>query len=157
MSEAALRDRIAAFGRSIFKRGLTFGATGNISVRLDDGWLMTPTGSSLGELDPARISIYLIEDMADIYDLDIGHPDQVAFVTQTTLSVDDTLAMIAVQGPEALDHLNALLDEPLPETLKPFSAVRRGAWLIGRTTTINNRQNTFIIHLSLVIRHFMAL
>ncbi len=56
MSEAALRDRIAAFGRSIFARGLTFGATGNISVRLDDGWLMTPTGSSLGELDPARLS-----------------------------------------------------------------------------------------------------
>ena len=46
MTEAKLRDRIAAFGRSIFSRGLTFGATGNISVRLDDGWLMTPTGAS---------------------------------------------------------------------------------------------------------------
>ncbi len=56
MSEAKLRERVAAFGRSIFARGLTFGATGNISVRLDDGWLMTPTGSSLGELDPARLS-----------------------------------------------------------------------------------------------------
>ncbi len=56
MSGAKLRERIAAFGRSIFARGLTFGATGNISVRLDDGWLMTPTGASLGELDPARLS-----------------------------------------------------------------------------------------------------
>jgi len=56
MSEAKLRERIAGFGRSIFARSLTFGATGNISVRLDDGWLMTPTGSSLGELDPARLS-----------------------------------------------------------------------------------------------------
>lgn len=56
MSEAKLRDRVAAFGRSIFERGLTFGATGNISVRLGDGWLMTPTGASLGNLDPARLS-----------------------------------------------------------------------------------------------------
>ena len=56
MSEAKLRDRIAVYGRSIFERGLTFGSTGNISVRLGDGWLMTPTGASLGNLDPARLS-----------------------------------------------------------------------------------------------------
>ncbi len=42
--------------RSLFERGLTFGASGNISVRLDDGWLMTPTGVSMGDLDPARLS-----------------------------------------------------------------------------------------------------
>ena len=56
MSDTAIRDRIAKLGRSIFDRGLTFGSTGNLSVKADDGWLMTPTGSSLGELDPARIS-----------------------------------------------------------------------------------------------------
>ena len=56
MTESQTRDKIATMGRSLFDRGLTFGSTGNISVRLDDGWLMTPTGSSLGELDPARIS-----------------------------------------------------------------------------------------------------
>ena len=57
MSETALRERIARIGRSLFARGLTFGSSGNVSVRTDDGgWLMTPTGSSLGELDPARIS-----------------------------------------------------------------------------------------------------
>ena len=56
MSDTALRDRIARFGKSIFDRGLTAGSSGNISVRVDDGWLMTPTGSSLGNLDPARIS-----------------------------------------------------------------------------------------------------
>lgn len=56
MSDAPVRDRIVKFGRSIFDRGLTFGSTGNISVKVDDGWLMTPTGSSLGDLDPARIS-----------------------------------------------------------------------------------------------------
>lgn len=56
MSDTKLREQIAGFGASLFRRGLTFGASGNISVRVDDGWLMTPTGSSLGNLDPAAIS-----------------------------------------------------------------------------------------------------
>ena len=56
MSEARIRDSICRLARSIFDRRLTFGSTGNISVRIDDGWLMTPTGSSLGALDPARLS-----------------------------------------------------------------------------------------------------
>ena len=51
--EAQARDEICAVGLSIFPRGLTFGSTGNISVRLPDGgWLMTPTNASLGTLDP---------------------------------------------------------------------------------------------------------
>ena len=56
MSDSNLREQIVRFGASLFKRGLGGGSSGNISVRLDDGWLMTPTGSSLGNLDPARIS-----------------------------------------------------------------------------------------------------
>jgi len=56
MSETQIRDDIAKLAASIYNRGLTFGSSGNISVRLDDGWLMTPTGSSMGEIDPARIS-----------------------------------------------------------------------------------------------------
>ena len=56
MSETRLRERICTLARSIFDLGLTFGSTGNISVRIEDGWLMTPTGSSFGSLDPARLS-----------------------------------------------------------------------------------------------------
>jgi 3-dehydro-4-phosphotetronate decarboxylase len=56
MSETKLRESICRFGQSIFERGLTFGSSGNISVRLDDGWLMTPTGATLGTLDPARLA-----------------------------------------------------------------------------------------------------
>jgi ribulose-5-phosphate 4-epimerase/fuculose-1-phosphate aldolase len=56
MSETKLREEISRAARSIFDRGLTHGSTGNISAKLDDGWLLTPTGSSLGSLDPARIS-----------------------------------------------------------------------------------------------------
>lgn len=56
MNETGQREEIALLGKSMYDRGLTHGGTGNISVRLDDGWLVTPTGSSLGRLDPARIS-----------------------------------------------------------------------------------------------------
>lgn len=56
MTETNARDRIARLAKSLFDRGLTFGSSGNISLRLDDGWLMTPTGSTLGALDPAKIS-----------------------------------------------------------------------------------------------------
>ncbi len=57
MSDAALRERLCKLGRSLFERGLTHGSTGNLSVRSGDGFLLTPTGSSLGELDPARLSV----------------------------------------------------------------------------------------------------
>jgi 3-dehydro-4-phosphotetronate decarboxylase len=56
MKESALREEIVRFGRSLFDRGLTAGSTGNISVRLDDGWLLTPTNACLGNLDPARLA-----------------------------------------------------------------------------------------------------
>ncbi|MFA5663824.1 3-oxo-tetronate 4-phosphate decarboxylase [Castellaniella sp.] len=54
--EQALREQMVMLGRSIFERGLTAGSSGNLSVRLDDGWLITPTNSSLGRLDPTRLS-----------------------------------------------------------------------------------------------------
>jgi ribulose-5-phosphate 4-epimerase/fuculose-1-phosphate aldolase len=56
VSETRLRDDIAAFGELLTGLGLAHGATGNISVRLDDGFLVTPTNSRLGRLDPARIA-----------------------------------------------------------------------------------------------------
>ena len=51
------RDNLAKWAKSLFDRGLTGGASGNISLRLSDGSLLvTPTGSSMGFLDPERIS-----------------------------------------------------------------------------------------------------
>ena len=55
-SESKMRDKITDLAKSIYDRGLTFGSSGNISVRTEDGWLMTPTGSTMGNLDPAKIS-----------------------------------------------------------------------------------------------------
>jgi ribulose-5-phosphate 4-epimerase/fuculose-1-phosphate aldolase len=56
MIESRMRDEIVEFGRSMFDRGLTAGSSGNISTRLDDGWLLTPTNACLGRLDPAHLS-----------------------------------------------------------------------------------------------------
>ena len=54
--EDKAREAVCALGVKLAARGLCPGTSGNISVRIDDGWLMTPTNSSLGELDPAKLS-----------------------------------------------------------------------------------------------------
>ena len=56
MNETQLRDRIVLLGKSLYDRGLAHGSAGNLSVKLADGWLMTPTNSCMGRLDPARLS-----------------------------------------------------------------------------------------------------
>ena len=55
--------------------------------------------------------IYLVEDEQDVADLVVNHPEKVAFVTQTTLSIDDTAKVIDalrakfpnIQGPRKDD------------------------------------------------------
>jgi ribulose-5-phosphate 4-epimerase/fuculose-1-phosphate aldolase len=54
--EQVLREQIVKVGLNLYRRGLSPGSSGNISVRLEDGWLVTPTNSSLGSLDPGILS-----------------------------------------------------------------------------------------------------
>ena len=55
--ETHLREQICLLAKSMFDRGLTGGSTGNISARTPDGGLLvSPTGTSFGRLDPARLS-----------------------------------------------------------------------------------------------------
>ena len=54
--EARLREEICRVGLSLYERGYVHASAGNISVRLDDGWLITPTDACLGRLDPARLA-----------------------------------------------------------------------------------------------------
>jgi ribulose-5-phosphate 4-epimerase/fuculose-1-phosphate aldolase len=51
-----VREEICVSGASLYERGYTVGTAGNISARLDDGWLITPTDACLGRLDPADIA-----------------------------------------------------------------------------------------------------
>ena len=54
--ENQLREEICDIGRLLYGRGYTVGSAGNISARLEDGWLITPTDACLGRLDPADIA-----------------------------------------------------------------------------------------------------
>ena len=56
MNETQAREEICRVGRSLFERGYVHATAGNISVRLDDGFLITPTDACLGFLDPARLA-----------------------------------------------------------------------------------------------------
>jgi len=57
MRETHQREQMCLLAKSLFDRGLTHGSTGNISVRTEDGGLLvSPTNSSFGRLDPARLS-----------------------------------------------------------------------------------------------------
>jgi len=56
MTESQAREAICRVGRSLFERRLVHASAGNISVRLDDGFLITPTDACLGTLDPAGLS-----------------------------------------------------------------------------------------------------
>ena len=55
--EARARADLVDLGRSLFDRRLTFGRTGNLSVRLGDRILVTPTGVSLGALTPDGLAV----------------------------------------------------------------------------------------------------
>ena len=54
--EARLREAICRVGASLFARGYVHATAGNISARLPDGFLITPTDACLGTLDPARLA-----------------------------------------------------------------------------------------------------
>lgn len=56
LTETRARDEICRVGRSLFERGYVHASAGNISVRLDDGFLITPTDACLGFLDPAQLA-----------------------------------------------------------------------------------------------------
>ena len=54
--ESQAREDICRVGKSLFDRGYVHATAGNISVRLDDGYLITPTDACLGFLDPAKLA-----------------------------------------------------------------------------------------------------
>jgi ribulose-5-phosphate 4-epimerase/fuculose-1-phosphate aldolase len=113
-AEARLRETIVATGASLFNRGLTHGSTGNISVALaDGGWLMTPTGSSLGTLDPARLS--KLDSTG--HHLDGDKPTKEAFLHTTMYGARPgsgavvhlhSTHSVAVSCIDGIDHANCL-------------------------------------------------
>jgi 3-dehydro-4-phosphotetronate decarboxylase len=54
--ENALREELCRVGTSLYARGYVHASAGNLSARLADGFLITPTDACLGTLDPARLA-----------------------------------------------------------------------------------------------------
>ena len=50
MKAMSERYELVAMARSLYQRGYTFGTAGNISVRVDDRIIVSPTNSSFGDL-----------------------------------------------------------------------------------------------------------
>ncbi|MCJ0825110.1 4-hydroxy-3-methylbut-2-enyl diphosphate reductase [Luteimonas sp. 50] len=79
------------------------GHAGHPEVEGTMGQWRTEAGSGLAEGG----NIHLVEDLDDVAALQVGQPDNLAYTTQTTLSVDDTRAIIqalrekfpSIQGP----------------------------------------------------------
>ncbi|MFN5499144.1 MAG: class II aldolase/adducin family protein, partial [Burkholderiales bacterium] len=57
LTEAQAREEICRVGQSLFDRGYVHATAGNISVRLADGFLITPTDACLGFLEPADLAL----------------------------------------------------------------------------------------------------
>ena len=56
MTESDARNEICRVGKSLFERGYVHATAGNISVQLDDGFLITPTDACLGFLQPQHLA-----------------------------------------------------------------------------------------------------
>jgi 3-dehydro-4-phosphotetronate decarboxylase len=56
LDETRAREEICRIGQSLYARGYVHATAGNISVRLQDGYLITPSDACLGFLDPAQLA-----------------------------------------------------------------------------------------------------
>lgn len=57
LTEEIAKEKIVAYAKSIFDRALTSGASANMSVRIAEGWVMTPTNSCFGFLNKDELSV----------------------------------------------------------------------------------------------------
>jgi ribulose-5-phosphate 4-epimerase/fuculose-1-phosphate aldolase len=124
-TECEVRNLLSEFAASLFARGFSVGSAGNISVRLPDGYLMTPTNSSLGRLDPERLSKL---DM-DFRHVDGDKPSKEVFMHRAFYRArDDAGAVVHLHSTQAtavscLPDVNQ--DNPIPP-LTPYFVMRVG-------------------------------
>lgn len=117
-SERELRERMAMHGKSIFDRGLTCGSSGNISVRLADGFLVTPTNSCLGRLDPDRIA--KVDSLGNLICGD--KPSKEAFLHSSVYDVrDDSEAIVHLHSTHSV-AVSCLTEVDPNDVLPPITA-----------------------------------
>ena len=74
MTTETLAKNLVGYGKALYARGYSPGSSGNLSVKLPDGYLMTPTKSTLGMLDVKHLS-RLDETIAHIFERNADYFD----------------------------------------------------------------------------------
>jgi 3-dehydro-4-phosphotetronate decarboxylase len=125
MTESETRHLLVELGASLFARGFSVGSAGNISVRLPDGYLITPTNSSLGRLDSARISRL----DTDFQHIDGDKPSKEVFMHRAFYQArDDAGAVVHLHSTMATAVAclpDANTENPIPP-LTPYFVMRVG-------------------------------
>lgn len=125
MTEAATRSLLVELSASLFQRGFSVGSAGNVSARLADGYLITPTNSSLGRLAPERLSRL----DADFRHVDGDKPSKEVFMHRAFYQArPDAAAVVHLHSTMAtavscLPDLDQ--DNPIPP-LTPYFVMRVG-------------------------------
>jgi ribulose-5-phosphate 4-epimerase/fuculose-1-phosphate aldolase len=120
------REHIVSAARSLFFRSLTHGSSGNLSVRVDNTVLITPTGSSLGTVTPEQISVI---------DLDGRHlggekPSKEAFLHAAFLRARPSARAVVHTHSTFSAAISCLADVDVDDCLPPLTAYY--AMRIGR-------------------------
>jgi ribulose-5-phosphate 4-epimerase/fuculose-1-phosphate aldolase len=118
MSDAKIREALCRLGRSLFERGLTHGSTGNLSARTPSGFVMTPTGSSLGALDPARLA--LLTDAGEHVDGDAPTKEAMLHLAMYRRRARD-VAVVHLHSVHAV-AVSVLADADPADVLPPLTA-----------------------------------
>jgi len=117
MTEQETRILLSELAASLFARGFSVGSAGNISVRLPDGYLMTPTNSSLGRLDPERLS----KLDSDFRHVDGDKPSKEVFMHRAFYRArDDAGAVVHLHSTQAT-AVSCLPDVELANPIPPLT------------------------------------
>ena len=124
MDHAAHRRQIVELSASLFERGFSVGSAGNISVRVPDGFLMTPTNSSLGRLDAERLS-FLDEGWNHV---DGDRPSKEVVMHQALYEARPDAGAIVHLHSKHITALSCLehTGQPLIPPLTPYFVMRLG-------------------------------
>lgn len=117
MSEQ-IRADIVALGASLFSRRLTFGRTGNLSARVGEHMLVTPTGASLGALDADQLATVSLDGAH----IDGPRPSKEAFLHAAVLRArPDANAVVHLHSTHAV-AVSCLADIDAKDVLPPLTA-----------------------------------
>lgn len=125
MTENDIREKMIVHGKSLFDRRYTCGGSGNMSARLADGVLVTPTNSCLGRLEKDRIS-----KLDGNGKLISGDPPSKEWVLHLAIyrARPDAGAVVHLHSPHAVavSCLNGLNSDNVLPPLTPYFVMRIG-------------------------------